>query len=158
MCRKNITHLFLATFHNICSRFVKPLIVYGPFALFWSQGDFFCSDTNGDTEMLPGVTGAMGGHSAWLQANSLWYNWNRIKMVNYLNETIIKWKCTQGLKSPLIAEESGAEKELKLRFDVSQYSPEEIMVDYICVKLPFQLLFCELFPYSFTFSTIIQFR
>merc|ERR1712080_567868 len=40
------------------------------------------SDTNGDTEMLPGVTGAMGGHSAWLQ----------------------------GLKSPLIAEQSG-EKE-----------------------------------------------
>ena len=29
-----------------------------------------CSDTNGDTEMLPGVTGAMGGHSAWLQVSS----------------------------------------------------------------------------------------
>merc|ERR1712062_587956 len=65
------------------------------------------SDTNGDTEMLPGVTGAMGGHSAWLQ----------------------------GLKSPLIAEESGAEKELKLRFDVSQYSPEEIMVKTVDNKL-----------------------
>ena len=36
--------------------------------------------------------------------------------------------CLQGIRSPLIAEESGAEKELKLRFDVSQYSPEEIMV------------------------------
>ena len=39
----------------------------------------------------------------------------------------------QGLKSPLIAEESGAEKELKLRFDVSQYSPEEIMVEFLSV-------------------------
>merc|ERR1712045_255157 len=66
------------------------------------------SDTNGDTEMLPGVTGAMGGHSAWLQ----------------------------GLKSPLIAEQSGEkEKELKLRFDVSQYSPEEIMVKTVDNKL-----------------------
>ena len=32
------------------------------------------------------------------------------------------------------------------------------MVYCIFVKVPFQLLFCELFPYSFTFSTIIQFR
>jgi len=65
------------------------------------------SDTAGDAEMLPGVTGAMGGHSAWLQ----------------------------GIRSPLIAEESGAEKELKLRFDVSQYSPEEIMVKTVDNKL-----------------------
>ena len=28
------------------------------------------SDTAGDAEMLPGVTGAMGGHSAWLQVCS----------------------------------------------------------------------------------------
>jgi len=72
-----------------------------------SKTSYSASDTNGDTEMLPGVTGAMGGHSAWLQ----------------------------GLKSPLIAEESGAEKELKLRFDVSQYSPEEIMVKTVDNKL-----------------------
>ena len=37
----------------------------------------------------------------------------------------------QGLKSPLIAEDPGTEKELKLRFDVSQYSPEEIMVGIV---------------------------
>ena len=40
-------------------------------------------------------------------------------------------KLLQGLKSPLIAEQSGAEKELKLRFDVSQYSPEDIMVEFL---------------------------
>merc|ERR1719187_667594 len=49
----------------------------------------------------------MGGHSAWLQ----------------------------GLTSPLIAEEEGAVKELKLRFDVSQYTPEEIMVKTVDNKL-----------------------
>jgi len=50
----------------------------------------------------------MGGHSAWLQ----------------------------GLRSPLIAEDEGAGvKELKLRFDVSQYTPEEIMVKTVDNKL-----------------------
>ena len=42
----------------------------------------------------------------------------------------------QGLKSPLIAEDEGAGvKELKLRFDVSQYTPEEIMVKTVDNKL-----------------------
>ena len=49
----------------------------------------------------------------------------------------------QGLKSPLIAEQSGAEKELKLRFDVSQYSPEEIMVEFLS-QYPFLPLFATL--------------
>ena len=43
----------------------------------------------------------------------------------------------QGLDSPLIQpndEESG-QKELKLRFDVSQYSPEEIVVKTVDNKL-----------------------
>ena len=42
----------------------------------------------------------------------------------------------KGLKSPLIAEDEGAGvKELKLRFDVSQYTPEEIMVKTVDNKL-----------------------
>merc|ERR1719229_642836 len=50
----------------------------------------------------------MGGHSAWLQ----------------------------GLRSPLIKEdEDGGSKELKLRFDVSEYAPEEIMVKTVDNKL-----------------------
>ena len=58
--------------------------------------------------MLPGVSGAMGGHSAWLQ----------------------------GLKSPLLKdEEDSGSKELKLRFDVSEYAPEEIMVKTVDNKL-----------------------
>eukprot|EP00090_Calanus_glacialis_P005407 TRINITY_DN1419_c0_g1_i4.p1 TRINITY_DN1419_c0_g1~~TRINITY_DN1419_c0_g1_i4.p1 ORF type:complete len:203 (-),score=69.29 TRINITY_DN1419_c0_g1_i4:65-589(-) len=65
-------------------------------------------ETNPEADLLPGVTGGMGGHSAWLQ----------------------------GLKSPLIAEDEGAGvKELKLRFDVSQYTPEEIMVKTVDNKL-----------------------
>ena len=57
--------------------------------------------------MLPGVSGAIGGHSAWLQ----------------------------GLKSPLIKEDKEGSKELKLRFDVSEYAPEEIMVKTVDNKL-----------------------
>ena len=42
----------------------------------------------------------------------------------------------QGLRSPLITEDEGAGvKELKLRFDVSQYTPEEIMVKTVDNKL-----------------------
>jgi len=67
------------------------------------------STSTGDTEMLPGVTGGMGGHSAWLQ----------------------------GLHSPLIQEDpaTAGQKELKLRFDVSQFTPEEIMVKTVDNKL-----------------------
>ena len=58
--------------------------------------------------MLPGVSGAMGGHSAWLQ----------------------------GIKSPLIKDDDDSgSKELKLRFDVSEYAPEEIMVKTVDNKL-----------------------
>jgi hypothetical protein len=39
-----------------------------------------------------------------------------------------------GLESPLIKDEAG-QKEIKLRFDVSQYSPEEIMVKTVDNKL-----------------------
>ena len=63
---------------------------------------------NDEDTLLPGVSGAMGGHSAWLQ----------------------------GLKSPLINdEEDSGSKELKLRFDVSEYAPEEIMVKTVDNKL-----------------------
>ena len=43
----------------------------------------------------------------------------------------------QGLDSPLIQpnEEESGQKELKLRFDVSQYSPEEIVVKTVDNKL-----------------------
>ena len=42
----------------------------------------------------------------------------------------------KGLSSPLIAEgEDAGVKELKLRFDVSQYTPEEIMVKTVDNKL-----------------------
>ena len=43
----------------------------------------------------------------------------------------------QGLDSPLIqpSEEGQGQKELKLRFDVSQYSPEEIVVKTVDNKL-----------------------
>ena len=63
---------------------------------------------NDEDTLLPGVSGAMGGHSAWLQ----------------------------GLKSPLLKEEEDSgSKELKLRFDVSEYAPEEIMVKTVDNKL-----------------------
>ena len=43
----------------------------------------------------------------------------------------------QGLDSPLIQpnEEDDGQKELKLRFDVSQYNPDEIMVKTVDNKL-----------------------
>ena len=43
----------------------------------------------------------------------------------------------QGLHSPLIQEDpsTAGQKELKLRFDVSQYTPEEIMVKTVDNKL-----------------------
>ena len=43
----------------------------------------------------------------------------------------------QGLDSPLIQEDAAntGQKELKLRFDVSQYTPEEIMVKTVDNKL-----------------------
>jgi hypothetical protein len=43
----------------------------------------------------------------------------------------------QGLDSPLIQanEEESGQKELKLRFDVSQYSPDEIVVKTVDNKL-----------------------
>jgi len=40
----------------------------------------------------------------------------------------------EGLNSPLIQEEGG-DKKLKLRFDVSQYAPEEIVVKTVDNKL-----------------------
>merc|ERR1711915_984787 len=65
-------------------------------------------ETSSTPDLLPGVTGQMGDHSSWLQ----------------------------GLNSPLIAENSDAGgKELKLRFDVREYTPEEIMVKTVDNKL-----------------------
>ena len=57
--------------------------------------------------LMPG--GGLGSHSNWLQ----------------------------GLDSPLIQEDAAnaGQKELKLRFDVSQYTPEEIMVKTVDNKL-----------------------
>ena len=59
--------------------------------------------------LVPG--GGLGSHSNWLH----------------------------GLDSPLVRDKAGAaaagQKELKLRFDVSQYSPEEIVVKTVDNKL-----------------------
>lgn len=60
-------------------------------------------EVSGETDLLPGVTGAVGGHSAWLQ----------------------------GLQE----DEASGSQELKLRFDVSEYAPEEIMVKTVDNKL-----------------------
>merc|ERR1719315_155305 len=63
-----------------------------------------------DHDLMPGVQGRLGGHSAWLQN---------------MDSSLLQDKDKS---------ESG-EKELKLRFDVSQYSPEEIIVKTIDNKL-----------------------
>ena len=69
---------------------------------------FIFREVKDESSLLPGVSGAMGGHSAWLR----------------------------GLKSPLIKDEDGSgSKELNLRFDVSEYAPEEIMVKTVDNKL-----------------------
>jgi len=68
------------------------------------------SSSSGDSDMVPGIQGGLGGHSTWLQ----------------------------GINSPLLKDKMNgevAEKELKLRFDVSQYSPEEIIVKTVDNKL-----------------------
>eukprot|EP00088_Acartia_fossae_P019323 TRINITY_DN21277_c0_g1_i1.p1 TRINITY_DN21277_c0_g1~~TRINITY_DN21277_c0_g1_i1.p1 ORF type:complete len:195 (+),score=41.35 TRINITY_DN21277_c0_g1_i1:28-585(+) len=68
------------------------------------------SSQSGEPDLVPGVQGRLGGHSAWLQ----------------------------NIDSPLLKEKDkseAGEKELKLRFDVSQYSPEEIIVKTIDNKL-----------------------
>ena len=67
----------------------------------------------------------MGGHSAWLQG----LRSPLIKEVHYCRrlqaERNVIWK--QG--------EDGGSQELKLRFDVSEYAPEEIMVKTVDNKL-----------------------
>jgi len=69
------------------------------------------SSSSAEPDLIPGVKGRLGGHSAWLQ----------------------------NLDSPLLhnkeKSEIAGEKELKLRFDVSQYGPEEIIVKTIDNKL-----------------------
>ena len=69
------------------------------------------------------IVALMGGHSSWLQ-------------VIIIVRIILIILAMKGLSSPLIAEDEGAGgKELKLRFDVSQYTPEEIMVKTVDNKL-----------------------
>jgi hypothetical protein len=41
----------------------------------------------------------------------------------------------EGLNSPLIQDDGGDNKTLKLRFDVSQYAPEEIVLKTVDNKL-----------------------
>ena len=77
-----------------------------------------CREVNDEDTLLPGVSGAMGGHSAWLQ----------------------------GIKSPLIKDDDDSGRELKLRFDVSEYAPEEIMVKTVDNKLLVNVYFCHLAP------------
>jgi len=75
-----------------------------------SKSSFTSSTQTGDRELVPGVRGGLGGHAAWLQ----------------------------GLDSPLLKDKMNgqvAEKELKLRFDLSQYTPEEIIVKTVDNKL-----------------------
>ena len=59
----------------------------------------------------------------------------------------------QGLDSPLIQpnEEDDGQKELKLRFDVSQYNPDEIMVKTVDNKL----LVSDVDKYNFNFFSNI---
>ena len=91
---------------NFLSYFLKPSPT--PIFTFNRFEELLCfREVTGETDLLPGVSGAMGGHSAWLQ----------------------------GLKSPLIKEDAGGSQELKLRFDVSEYAPEEIMVKTVDNKL-----------------------
>ena len=62
----------------------------------------------------------------------------------------------QGLDSPLIQpndEESG-QKELKLRFDVSQYSPEEIVVKTVDNKLLVGIFFLRTIIHDLTFDKL----
>merc|ERR1712018_1114709 len=82
------------------------------FSLSSSTNQGSLSTTGGATDasssmLMPG--GGLGSHSNWLQ----------------------------GLDSPLIQEDASniGQKELKLRFDVSQYTPEEIMVKTVDNKL-----------------------
>ncbi|XP_023342946.1 heat shock protein beta-1 [Eurytemora carolleeae] len=77
-----------------------------------SKSSFMSSTSTGDHDLVPGVTGGLGGHSAWLQG---------------LNSPLLKDK--------VVSAGGVQEKELKLRFDVSQYSPEEIIVKTVDNKL-----------------------
>ena len=113
MGRDVIVHILLKMFFIFCC---NPDNVTYFFTILNNLTYFFSSfwpfilsrEVTGESDLLPGVTGAMGGHSAWLQ----------------------------GLKSPLIKEDEGSgSKELKLRFDVSEYAPEEIMVKTVDNKL-----------------------
>ena len=63
----------------------------------------------------------------------------------------------QGLDSPLIQpnEEESGQKELKLRFDVSQYSPEEIVVKTVDNKLLVRKL--DFFYHSYNLTKIRHF-
>lgn len=74
---------------------------------FFSKSSKTSTSSNSTGEPLTG--GGLGSHKNWLQ----------------------------GIHSPLIHQndEDSAQKELKLRFDVSQYSPEEIMVKTVDNKL-----------------------
>ncbi|XP_059079991.1 heat shock protein beta-1-like isoform X2 [Tigriopus californicus] len=76
-------------------------------SLFKNSSSHSSSSSSGDPkgEVIPGS--GLGRHSNWLQ----------------------------GPKSPLIQDTEAGQKELKLRFDVSQYSPEEIMVKTVDNKL-----------------------
>ena len=74
-----------------------------------NQGSLSTTGANdaSSSMLMPG--GGLGSHSNWLQ----------------------------GLDSPLIQDDAAntGQKELKLRFDVSQYTPEEIMVKTVDNKL-----------------------
>jgi len=92
--------------------FSKPITGNTSKSLSSSTNQGSLSTTGGAADasssmLMPG--GGLGSHSNWLQ----------------------------GLDSPLIQEDAAnmGQKELKLRFDVSQYTPEEIMVKTVDNKL-----------------------
>ena len=74
-----------------------------------NQGSLSTTGANDTSSSMLMPGGGLGSHSNWLQ----------------------------GLDSPLIQEDAAnaGQKELKLRFDVSQYTPEEIMVKTVDNKL-----------------------
>jgi len=91
--------------------FSKPLSENTSKSISSTKNEGSLSTTGGadasSSMLMPG--GGLGSHSNWLQ----------------------------GLDSPLIQEDAAnaGQKELKLRFDVSQYTPEEIMVKTVDNKL-----------------------
>ena len=81
----------LSTFSAICQHYFSNLSTF--FQQFVNIISAICqhffSTSSGDTEMLPGVTGGMGGHSAWLQVvNTFNQSWALLVFLIFFNNKI----------------------------------------------------------------------